>query len=106
MKPDAYIWQPHTNDMRHVSLWPSTSGYFRSIPLIDPARITEAHVICCNDMLLAIVIGDEGRAKDELEQLREIDYERNKFKFSSEEEYLSRLYWHIHTVRAVCDVSE
>ena len=57
-----------------------------------------AHAICCNDDIRAIVIGTEEQAQAAMEPLIVSDYQRNKWSYGDSVEYLSRLYWHTHTV--------
>ena len=109
MKPDGYIWKPVQGDLCHVSLWPATSGYFRSIPLLDPSRIDQAWAILCNDGIEAVVIGSEKLACEQMELRRQIDFEkylRINGKKGNEEEYGLRFYWRLRSVPAMIDVFE
>lgn len=58
----------------------------------------QVHVICCNDSVEFAVIGDEEKAKDKMDELRESYFERNKGSFKDGAEYKIRCYWHVHTV--------
>lgn len=59
---------------------------------------THAHVVCCNDAVMAVVIGTEEQAEEAMEPMIAADYERTKWHYKDGVEYLSRLYWHTHTV--------
>ena len=47
----------------------------------------KAHVICCNDSVEHVVIGDESFANELMDQLKLASYNSDRYK-----------YWHIHTV--------
>lgn len=59
----------------------------------------KAHVICCNDSVRYVIIGDESKAENKLEEL----YINHRDSYTSD--YNRHLYddshfWHIHTVEA------
>lgn len=58
-----------------------------------------AHVICCNDMVVHVHLGDEAAANNLKEQLARADFERNVFHYDKDyAKYRSRCYWHVHDV--------
>lgn len=63
--------------------------------------LSQAHVICCNDAVMAAVIGTEEQAQAAMEPLIVEDYRRNHWHYGNSVEYLFRCYWHIHTVRLI-----
>jgi len=60
--------------------------------------IKNIHIICNNDSLQFVVIGDESIALEKLEELKKTYYEDNKYQFTSEKSYDLSSYWHIHTL--------
>lgn len=58
-----------------------------------------AHVICCNDSVMAVTFGTEEQAEAAMEPFIEADYRRYLGHFKDGVEYLSRMYWHVHTVK-------
>lgn len=63
---------------------------------------SKAHVVCCNDAVVAVVLGTEAQADLAMEQFVVEDYQRSRWHFNnSSVEYLNRCYWHIHTVGLV-----
>lgn len=66
----------------------------------------EVHVICCNDSIEYAVIGDEERAEEKLNELRTEYFEKNKWNFRDANEYRTRCYWHIHTVKGETAMKE
>lgn len=58
----------------------------------------QAHAICCNDAVMAVVIGTEEQAQAAMEPLIVEDYRNARGCYGSSVEYLARLYWHTHTV--------
>jgi hypothetical protein len=63
----------------------------------------KAHVICCNDSVKAVVLGDEEKAKEHMEDLSKGYYKKYgpRYWYSSYKQYLQQNKWHIHTVDAV-----
>ena len=57
----------------------------------------EAHVICCNDNVESVFLGDEKDAEDILEKRAKTAYEES-FGYHSYEDYRDIFYWHLHTV--------
>lgn len=55
----------------------------------------KAHVICCNDAVQHVVIGDEEAARIKLHELRRIDFAKNVPGAMTEKEYMDRMYWHL-----------
>lgn len=106
MSPDAYLWVEEQGDLIHPSMNPSKSQRFRSVPLIDPARINMAWVIMCNDSVEGVYIGSEQGAEKRKRALRDLDIQRQKQMHGSsfnEDEYLQRLYWHTRLTTATIE---
>lgn len=62
----------------------------------------KAHVICVNDGIEFVVLGEEEDAQKKLEALRDAYYDRHvKPAGVSLEDYRHRYYWHIHTVECL-----
>jgi len=62
--------------------------------------VTKAHVICCNDGVMAVVLGPEKKAKKKCEQMKE-EYIKKHYHYMREkelEEQKQLLYFHLHTV--------
>jgi len=59
----------------------------------------KAHVICCNDMLVFAVIGDEDKAQQKLEELY-ITHRDSYTSSFNRDVYDDSHYWHIQTVEA------
>lgn len=59
----------------------------------------DVHVICCNDSLEHAVLNDSRLAAEKLLELKELYFERNKWNFRDRQEYETRCYWHVHTVK-------
>ena len=57
----------------------------------------KAHVICCNDKVESVFLGDEKDAEDILEKCAKTAYEESHG-YHSYEYYIDIFYWHLHTV--------
>lgn len=57
----------------------------------------KVHVICSNDSIESVFLGDEKDAKEVLEEHAKADYVKSCGSISYEE-YRSIYYWHLHTV--------
>lgn len=75
------------------------------------ASRAQAHVICCNDAVVAVHLGTEEEAQAAIEPLARADFERDKWHWQDEARlgpkehhenpykyYRTRCYWHLHTV--------
>ncbi len=60
----------------------------------------KAHVICCNDSVKFVVIGDEADAEHKLEELASEEFEKQADDDMTYAEYRVIRFWHIHTVDA------
>ncbi len=60
----------------------------------------KAHVICCNDGVVGVFLGDEKDAEDILEKYAKEDREKH-FRHDSYEDYRGSFYWHLHTVNLI-----
>lgn len=69
--------------------------------LAAEAAPSQAHVICCNDAVMAVVVGTDEQAEAAMETLIVEDYQSNKWMYADGAAYLYLLYWHIHTVRLI-----
>jgi hypothetical protein len=59
----------------------------------------KAYVICRNDAIEFVVIGNEEKAKRELNVLRNHHYSLRRKQFNNDpDNYDNIFYWHIHTV--------
>ena len=58
------------------------------------------HVICCNDSVEYAVVGVFEKAEEKMWELSAADFEKRSrdWSFKSREDYLNRMYWHIHSV--------
>jgi len=56
------------------------------------------HIVCCNDAVMAGVIGSEEYAEAFKDKLSRQDYQKRKFDERSYEEFRKIAYWHLHTV--------
>ncbi len=65
----------------------------------------KAHVICCNDSVEAVFLGDEKDAEDILEKCAKENYEKY-FRHDSYEYYRDTFYWHLHTVNLIKGTSD
>lgn len=77
-------------------------GEFLQRQLLPEPEETESlavHVICMNDSVEYAVVGDEDRALEKLEELRDAHYERNKGVYRTPEQHRAICFWHIHTVK-------
>jgi hypothetical protein len=63
----------------------------------------KAHVICCNDSVKAVVLGDEEKAKEHMEKLAKKCWGNNQYihHYDDYAEYRKYNIWHITTVNAV-----
>jgi hypothetical protein len=63
----------------------------------------KAHVICCNDMVQAVVLGDEAKANEHMKKLVKKDWLKYKdvSHYTNYEQYWGYNHWHITTVNAV-----
>lgn len=58
-----------------------------------------AYVICCNDLIEAVVLDDGKYVNERLDELAKKDYEKIKYIhgfFISYTEYINACYWHIY----------
>lgn len=70
--------------------------------------MSKAHVICCNDAVMAVCLGTEDEAKAAMEPLGRADFDRNPWHWQGEFNryhdgaedaygyYRKRCYWHLH----------
>jgi len=59
----------------------------------------KAHVICCNDNVESVFLGDEKDAEKALEKCAKTAYASERsFGYNSREDYTDIFYWHLHTV--------
>lgn len=56
------------------------------------------YVICCNDSLERAVIGDEGKADELRDRLRNEHYERHRWRYPDFARYCQIFFWHVHAV--------
>lgn len=61
----------------------------------------KAHVICNNDSIEFVVIGNEKQAEEKAKELSDAYFERNKFMFTNKSDYSINCYWHFHTVNCI-----
>ncbi len=58
-----------------------------------------AHVICCNDSVEAVVIGNQSDALIKKEEMSKDAFEKVKWQYGRDyERYCHTFFWHIHTV--------
>ena len=57
-----------------------------------------AHVICCNDGIMGVVLYDINKAENELKELEDNHYQKYKTQYKNIKAYKDLFYWHIHTV--------
>ena len=75
----------------------------------DPYRegeMKKAHVICCNDSVEAVYIGDEENTGNIIVRMRQSDYDRKKRGSDTYRDphlYGQVFFWHYHTVNIVDD---
>lgn len=58
----------------------------------------EAHVICCNDGVEYVVVGNKEKAESKMAELSAAYFDLNRWHFGNDQAYKVRCYWHIHTV--------
>lgn len=68
------------------------------------AKAKEAHVICNNDSVEGVVLGDKGEALTKMNELSFTRWKNAFHKYGSRTEYVEyqkgrQEYWHIHTTK-------
>jgi len=74
---------------------------------VEEQKMNKAYVICCNDEIEAVVIGNESLAEKMKEKIAKEYYHKKQIFFKTSwgiktyEEYRKRFYWHIHDAPSV-----
>lgn len=56
----------------------------------------DCFLVCMNDYVARVVLGDEDIAKQTMIQIKLEYYNKNKWSFDRPEDYSTRCYWHLH----------
>jgi hypothetical protein len=63
----------------------------------------DAHVICCNDSVIRVIIGNLEKAEKIKDEMSKANYDASNHTcnkdFDNYHDYQHRMFWHIHTVK-------